>query len=139
LEEALPAFESARTILRRMEDTDLSNTTAWTGAAEVSGEMGRVLFEAGRFELALPQLAAYMQEMERGMPEDKMTAAMRQQLESGHHRRGQALMPPARAEPAKTDETQRHKAEGCTALRRAAKLHESLGADGGPCSAGIAW
>jgi hypothetical protein len=64
------------------------------------------------------------------MPEDKMTAARREQLASGHHRRGQALRALARAEHAKTEQIQQHKTEGCTALHRAAQLYESLGDDG---------
>ena len=126
LDEALPAYESARAILNRMADAGPSNTTAWTGAAEVSGEMGRVLFEAGRLDAALPELTAFTQEMERGMPEDKMTAAMREQLASGHHRRGQALMALAHAQHAKSEQIQQHKAEGCAALRRAIQLYQSL-------------
>jgi len=131
LDEALPAFESARTVLRRMAEADPSNSTFCTGAAEVSGETGRVLFEAGRLEAALPEISAYIEETERCVPEDKMTAAMREQLASGHHRRGQTLMKLARAEGATTEQMQQSKSEGCTALRRAAHLYESLGGDGG--------
>jgi len=128
---ALPVFESARTVLRRLAEADPSNTTARTGAAEVSGEMGRVLLEAGRVDAALPELTACTQEMERAVPEGKMTAAMREQLAAGHHRRGKAHLALGRAEHAKAKETQQHNAEGCTALRRAAQLFESLGDDGG--------
>jgi len=131
LDEALRSFESARTVLRGLAETDPSNSTARTGCAEVSGEMGRVLLEAGRFDAALPQLTAYTQEMERSMPEDAMTAGIREQLASGHHRRAQALMALARSPQATTEQIQQHKAEGCTALRRAAQLYESLDDGGG--------
>jgi tetratricopeptide (TPR) repeat protein/predicted Ser/Thr protein kinase len=131
LDEALPAFQSARALLRRMAEADPSNTTAWTGAAEVSGALGRILLEAGRFDAALLALTAFTQEMERSLPEDRMTAAMREQLASGHHRRGQALMALARAEHAEPEQIQHHKVEGCTALRRAAQLYGSLGDDVG--------
>lgn len=126
LDEALPAFESARTVLRRLAETDPSNTTARTGSAEVSGEMGRVLLEAGRFGAALPELTAYTQETEQAMPEDKMTTALREQLAAGHHRRGKALMALAHAEGATTEQSHQHEAEGCTALCRSLRLYETL-------------
>ena len=126
LDDALPAFESARAILRRMADADPGNMTVRTGAAEVSGEMGRVLFEAGRFDAAHSELTAYTQEMERAMPDDKMTAAMREQLASGHHRRGQAFMALAHAQRATAEQAHQHEAEGCAALRRAIQLYQSL-------------
>lgn len=127
VDEALPAFESARTILRRMADADPSNTTSCTGAAEVSGEMGRALFEAERLEAALPELSAYTQEMEKCMPDAKMVAVMREQLASGHHRRGQTLMALAHNERAAPEQIQQYTAEGCKALRRSVQLFESLG------------
>lgn len=126
LDEALPVFESARAILHRMAESDPSNATAWTGAAEVSGEMGRILFEGGRFDAALPVLTAFTQEMERSMPEDKMTAGLREQLASGHRRRGQALMALARAQPATAEQSHQHEAEGCASLCRALQLYRSL-------------
>jgi len=126
VDEALPAFESARTFLRRMADADPSNTTSCTGAAEVSGEMGRVLFEAGRLEAALPELSAYAREMERCMPEGKMAAGMREQLATGYRRRGQALMALARSQDATAEQIQQHNAEGCASLCRAHQLYHSL-------------
>lgn len=126
LDDALPAFESARTVLRRLAEADPSNTTARTGVAEVSGEMGRVLLEAGRFEAALPELTASTQELEQAMPEDNMPAAMREQLAIGHHRRGKAHLALARAEHATAEPSRRHTAEGCAALCRAIQLFESL-------------
>lgn len=131
LDDALPEFESARNILRGMADADPSNKTACTGAAEVSGEMGRVLFEAGRVAAALPELTAYTQETERCLPESKWSADVREQLADGHHRRGKALLALARAEGTKPEKTQNLRSEGCGALRRAEKLYESLGDKGG--------
>jgi len=130
LDESLPAFESARAVLRRMAERDPSNTTACTGAAEVSGELGRALHNAGRLQAALPELTAFTQELERCMPEDKMVATMREQLASGHHRRGQLLQALARAELANPEAARQYCSDGCTALRRARQLYDSLGDDG---------
>jgi len=130
IDDALPAFETARTILRRMADADPSNSTSCTGAAEVSGEMGRVLFEAERFDAALPELTAFTQELEKCMPENKMTAGMREELASGCHRRGQTLLALSRAEGATAEQSKQHKTEGCSALRRAMQLYQSLGDNG---------
>jgi tetratricopeptide (TPR) repeat protein/predicted Ser/Thr protein kinase len=127
VDDAMSSFESARAILRRMAITDPGNTTACTGAAEVSGEMGRVLYDVGRFGTAVLELSAYTQETEGCMPEDNMSAALRDQLAAGHHLRGKALMALASAEGA---QTQQHAADGCTALRRSAQLYESLSDDG---------
>jgi hypothetical protein len=93
--------------------------------------MGRVLFEVGRLEAALPELTAYTQEMERCMPEDKMVAVMREQLAAGHHHRGKALLALARAEDAPGEQAKQRRAEGCSAQRRAMQLYESLGDNGG--------
>ncbi len=131
LDEALPAYESARAILNGMADADPSNVTARTGAAEVSGEMGRNLLEAGRFDAAIPALTAYTQEMERSMPEDKMTSGMREQLASGHHRLGKAHLALARAKDATSEQAKQRTAQGCSALRRTMQLYESLGVSGG--------
>jgi len=130
LDDALPEFESAQSILRGMAVADPGNKTACTGAAEVSGEMGRVLFDAGRVEAALPELTAYTQETERCLPESKWSADVREQLADGHHRRGKALLALAGAEGTKPEQIQNLKSQGCTALRRAAKLYESLGDNG---------
>ncbi len=130
LDDAIPDFDSARTILRRMANADPGNSTSCTGAAEVSGEMGRVLFEAGRLDAALPELTAYTKEMEACMADDKMTADMREQLASGHFRRGQTLQTLARAEQGTIEQPRQYGANGCDALRRAMQLYKSLANDG---------
>jgi len=130
LDDALPAFESARDILHRMSEADPGNVTVCTGAAEVSGEMGRTLLEAGRFDAALPKLTAYTQEMERCIPEDKMSASMREQLASGHHRLAKAYLALAGAAGATAEQVQADHTAGCDALRRAKQLYRAFGDDG---------
>ncbi len=129
LDDALAAYGSARAILRRMAEADPSNSTSWLGAAEVSGEMGRVLLDADRVADALSELTACTQEMERAMPEDKMTADMRELLAGTHQRRGEAHLALARAMDADPDSSLQHKTEGCRSLRRAQELYQSLADD----------
>lgn len=126
VDDAIPAFEAARTILRRMAEVDPGNSSSCTGAAEVSGEMGRVLFEAGRLEPAIAELSTYIREMEGCMSEDKMVAAMREQLADGQHRRGQALMALAHAKDAPVEQSRGRRVEGCAALCRAIQLYRTL-------------
>lgn len=130
LDDALGHFTTARAILRGMADADPANTTVCAGAAEVSGEMGKILLSAGRAQRALPELTAYTVETERCVPVEKMTADMREQLASGHRSRGQALLAVARSGTGSPGNTGRFAADACDALRRSKVLYESLEDDG---------
>jgi tetratricopeptide (TPR) repeat protein len=121
-EDALTAFGASREIIGGLAADDPSNETARLGVAQMTGKIAQSLFEAGRMDEAMEELAVLFREFEEDVAVESMHTGLQQILAESYWLRGKIIRIVADAE-ADLSEKAKKNAKSCAALQKSRELH----------------